>query len=446
MADIYRPDSSTGLSEQSDARLHVRNDWIAFTETRSRKRRFAVIYSVLTVILSALLFCAYWFFAYAGQPFSELSPVHIKHLLVNVGANVACMIVAYNIRGDLNARLQTGLLVALFAHGALILEILTMREYYSRTVVSLALLSSVGLVTLVALAADRWFPKRIGIVPANLSPEVWQWLPSGAAQIPSVDANERDYDVIVVDWDSIKDRAWMNFVTRALLSGCVVQHVAKYVEDQSGRVSLDHFEPRHARAAVDSTYIKYVKRPLDVLFVLALMPFLLPVLIAAMVAIRLSMGGPVFFFQERVGRGGRPFRIYKLRTMLANNSSTGIATRKGDSRITPIGSFLRRYRIDEIPQLFNVFSGDMSLIGPRPEQPGLAEEYQRSIPGFCYRQLLKPGLTGWAQIRAGYAADSQETRTKLTYDLYYLKHVSLFIDLWIMFDTARAVIKGTSSR
>jgi lipopolysaccharide/colanic/teichoic acid biosynthesis glycosyltransferase len=139
--------------------------------------------------------------------------------------------------------------------------------------------------------------------------------------------------------------------------------------------------------------------------------------------------------------------MYKLRTMqLAAPDGIEIATQNGDGRVTPIGRWLRRFRIDELPQLWNVLKGDMSLIGPRPEQPALTQSYCEDLPSFAYRSLVRPGITGWAQVRAGYAADLEETRIKLGYDLFYLKNFSFSLDMQIIFRTVGTLIFGNGVR
>ena len=188
------------------------------------------------------------------------------------------------------------------------------------------------------------------------------------------------------------------------------------------------------------------KRLFDILASLAMAPLALPVIAGAGVAILLTMGPPVVFRQARVGLGGRPFMILKLRTMRAGEPQSQIATAPGDRRVTPVGRWLRRFHVDELPQLWNVLAGEMSLIGPRPEQPELAEAYAREAPAFAYRQLMRPGITGWAQVRAGYAADLAETRVKLGHDLYYLKNCSLRLDAEICARTVWALLSGSGAR
>ncbi|RZI58581.1 MAG: sugar transferase, partial [Zymomonas sp.] len=184
-----------------------------------------------------------------------------------------------------------------------------------------------------------------------------------------------------------------------------------------------------------------------IVLVLMILPVALPIMLIAIPAILFSMGRPVFFNQPRVGQGGQVFKMWKLRSMRnATPQDRVIATSINDNRITPLGGFLRRFRVDELPQLWNVLKGDMSFIGPRPEQPALSESYERVMPAFAYRHLVRPGITGWAQVRAGYAADLEETRIKLSYDLFYIKNFSFWLDLQILWRTVGALLNGGGVR
>jgi len=194
------------------------------------------------------------------------------------------------------------------------------------------------------------------------------------------------------------------------------------------------------------TWRRSGKRLFDILLSLALAPLALPLIAAACAAILLTMGRPLFFRQARVGLGGRRFMILKLRTMRPGPADSQVATAVGDQRVTPVGRWLRRFHIDELPQLWHVLVAEMSLIGPRPEQPDLAEAYSREAPDFAFRQLMRPGLTGWAQVRAGYAADLAETRVKLDHDLYYLRNCSFALDVEICVRTIGALLSGAGAR
>jgi lipopolysaccharide/colanic/teichoic acid biosynthesis glycosyltransferase len=188
------------------------------------------------------------------------------------------------------------------------------------------------------------------------------------------------------------------------------------------------------------------KRAFDILWSLALAPLALSIVAVAGVIILLAMGWPIFFRQARVGLNGRRFKILKLRTMRVEPTSGQIATAIGDERVTPVGRWLRRSHVDELPQLWNVLIGEMSLVGPRPEQPALAEAYAREVPAFAYRQLMRPGITGWAQVKAGYAADLAETRVKLDHDLFYVRNCSFALDVEICVRTIWVLLSGAGVR
>ena len=186
-----------------------------------------------------------------------------------------------------------------------------------------------------------------------------------------------------------------------------------------------------------------MKRLSDVLLsLLGLLFSALPLGLAAL-AIKAGDGGPVFFVQTRIGKNHRPFRLFKLRTMRASRADEGeLYTRKNDQRITPVGRFLRLSRLDELPQLWNVLRGDMSLIGPRAEWDRLVEDYERQIPCYYFRHLVKPGITGWAQVNYPYGANLEDTIRKLEYDLYYIRHFSFVLDASIVLKTIHIMLFG----
>jgi lipopolysaccharide/colanic/teichoic acid biosynthesis glycosyltransferase len=173
----------------------------------------------------------------------------------------------------------------------------------------------------------------------------------------------------------------------------------------------------------------------------------LPAMVLAIVAIKLEDGGPAFYRQTRVTQGGRPFWIYKLRTMRVDAEVMGAQwAAKDDSRTTQTGSFLRKSRIDEIPQLWNVLRGEMSLVGPRPERPVFIEQLSKQIPMYGFRHGVKAGLTGWAQINYPYGASIEDARAKLEYDLYYMKNYSILRDLSIILQTFRILVWRVGAR
>jgi exopolysaccharide biosynthesis polyprenyl glycosylphosphotransferase len=167
----------------------------------------------------------------------------------------------------------------------------------------------------------------------------------------------------------------------------------------------------------------------------------LPFIPFIILAVRLSSPGPIFFGQTRVGLFGRPFTVYKFRTMCQDAEAKGaVWATKNDPRVTSLGRFMRKTRLDEIPQLWNVLRGEMAFVGPRPERPEFVQWLKKEIPFYELRHMIRPGITGWAQVRYQYGATLEETKQKLEYDLYYVKHLSLGLDLLIMFETVKTIV------
>jgi exopolysaccharide biosynthesis polyprenyl glycosylphosphotransferase len=186
------------------------------------------------------------------------------------------------------------------------------------------------------------------------------------------------------------------------------------------------------------------KRALDVVCALALLLFSLPVIAIVALAVKLESPGPVLFRQERVGWYGKRFTLFKFRSMRsdAEQRSGPVWAQENDRRVTSVGRILRRFHLDEIPQALNVLRGDLSFVGPRPERPCFVEVLQRSLPLYDLRHYVKPGITGWAQVRYPYASTIAESYQKLQYDLYYAKHVSWILDLEILLRTALKLVRG----
>ncbi len=189
------------------------------------------------------------------------------------------------------------------------------------------------------------------------------------------------------------------------------------------------------------------KRALDLLVSAALLVLLAPAMAAVAALIALTDGRPVLYSQERVGRAGAPYRLWKFRTMRRDAEKSGAAwATHGDPRILPVGRLLRRTRLDELPQLWNVLRGEMSLVGPRPERAVFLGQLAARWPLFALRELVKPGLTGWAQLKHGYGSTMEENARKLEYDLYYIKNTSLFLDLVCLLATTKVVLLGRGAR
>ena len=238
-----------------------------------------------------------------------------------------------------------------------------------------------------------------------------------------------------------------NQLIRCMDAGVSITPYADFVEDNYCFVPVDQIDARWlfgARLDVAHPYYHGLKRAVDVVVALLGLVISAPAILLAALAIKLESRGPVLYSQIRVGRFNRQFRIYKLRTMVTDAESNGAQwASQNDSRITPVGNILRKTRLDELPQFWNILKGEMSLVGPRPERPEFVELLSEKIPFFVQRHLVKPGLTGWAQINYPYGASVEDAQNKLTYDLYYIKRASLGLDLQILLRTVGAMMKGS---
>ena len=191
------------------------------------------------------------------------------------------------------------------------------------------------------------------------------------------------------------------------------------------------------------------KRVFDLLASLGMLLVTLPVFLGTALAIKLEEGwrAPVFYRQDRVGRKGQLFKVIKFRSMRTDAERHGAqwATRN-DPRVTRVGGFIRKVRVDELPQLWNVLQGDMSFVGPRPERPEFVNDLQHKIPYYSLRHRVDPGITGWAQVRYPYGSSERDAKEKLQYDLYYIKNYSMFLDLAILFQTVQVILSGQGAR
>jgi exopolysaccharide biosynthesis polyprenyl glycosylphosphotransferase len=189
------------------------------------------------------------------------------------------------------------------------------------------------------------------------------------------------------------------------------------------------------------------KRYLDIFILVVIAPIIIPLSLIVALIIKLDSRGPVLFTQKRIGRNGEPFTMYKFRSMALNSEGTGCKfAKENDHRITNFGKFIRRYRIDEIPQFLNVLKGEMSVIGPRPEQAKFVELFNEEIHQYRLRHAIKPGITGFAQVNHGYTATTKETETKLSFDLFYIRNYSLKMDFVIIAKTIKTILTGFGAR
>lgn len=234
--------------------------------------------------------------------------------------------------------------------------------------------------------------------------------------------------------------------TTILRSGCGIFTYSAYYERLLGELPVDTIDERGVLGDgfnVGSFHSGLVKRPIDMMLASIGLFLGAPLMLACALLVRLTSPGPIIYRQVRVGRYGRHFGIYKFRTMRNDAEKNGaVWAKKGDVRITPVGKFLRKTRFDELPQLWNILIGDMSLVGPRPERPEFVDELRRHVPHYDLRHLVQPGLTGWAQVRFRYGASIADSQRKLAFDLYYVRHCNLAFDAAIWLRTFTAMAKG----
>jgi sugar transferase (PEP-CTERM system associated) len=240
-------------------------------------------------------------------------------------------------------------------------------------------------------------------------------------------------------------------VLNCKFSGIEVIDAPTFYEEITGKLMLENTTPSWFIFSngfkMTSTW-RFYKRTLDVICSLIGIVLTLPILPFIALLIRMDSRGPVFFQQERVGELEEKFVLYKFRTMRqdAENGTGAVWAQKNDPRITRVGRILRKTRIDELPQLYNVLKGDMSFVGPRPEREEFVDELKKVIPFYSERHFVKPGITGWAQVRYSYGASVEDAVEKLRYDLYYIKNISPSLDILIMIETAKVMLFGRGSR
>jgi sugar transferase (PEP-CTERM system associated) len=252
-------------------------------------------------------------------------------------------------------------------------------------------------------------------------------------------------EIIVAEREQRGGRVPMDELLACRIRGIPVLDLAGHSEKTRCEVPIDSLKGSwlvYGHGFVQGDGRRAIKRIFDILSSTVLLIVCLPVMVLAAIAIKLESRGPVFYRQERVGLGGRSFMCTKFRSMRADAERDGVArwASKNDPRVTAVGSFLRKSRIDELPQLWSVLTGEMSLVGPRPERPAFVEQLKRDIPFYEIRHTVKPGITGWAQVRYHYGASLDDARRKHQFDLYYVKNNSLFLDLIVLIETVSVIV------
>jgi lipopolysaccharide/colanic/teichoic acid biosynthesis glycosyltransferase len=292
---------------------------------------------------------------------------------------------------------------------------------------------------------------RIGVIAIGNQYELpviagVEWVP-----IHSVEEDFREVDAVTSDLRHDLPDEWDRKLTDFALAGIPVYHFKHLMESLTGRVELEHLSENSFGSLSPVSAYMSLKHWADWFTAAVLAVFLMPLLLVLALMIKLSSPGPALFRQTRMGYRGKPITIYKFRTMRVSTAGEGdgrrlAMTRANDQRIFPLGRFLRKSRLDELPQMLNILRGEMSWIGPRPEAIVLSEWYEREIPFYRYRHIVRPGIAGWAQVCQGHVSEVDDVRSKLHYDFYYIKHYSLWIDVLIVMRTIRTMVTGFGSK
>ncbi len=249
-----------------------------------------------------------------------------------------------------------------------------------------------------------------------------------------------DFDMLLVTFVGDPPCEWTDLLAAAATAGVSVRYLAEYLETARGRMLATRFDKAWGSSAPGAGY-RFRKPLFDIAIIIVTAPASLAICALIAIAVGLSMGWPILHQQERVGQNGVIFQMWKFRTMRKDARGAPV-TAVDDPRVTRVGRWLRRLHVDELPQLFNVLGGDMSLVGPRPEQPALVSEYTLLLPEFNFRLRVPAGMTGWAQINSPYAGDFSQSEYKLSFDMYYMANRSLVLDAKILVRTMCGLVGG----
>ncbi|WBY17289.1 sugar transferase [Erythrobacteraceae bacterium WH01K] len=358
------------------------------------------------------------------------------------------------LRDYAKARLLSYVLpVNFLVFGSLSLVLLVLRLPYN---ISILLLSALAMTatSFMLIAVTRGNRQRYWVVPGGRAADTLGGLDETILLTPETlreIIGRRMNGSLVADLHHARSEEWDQLIAEAALSGLPVYHYRQVWEYTTGQVKIDHLRENNLGTLIPNIAYMKAKRLIDILLVIVLLPALILILPAVALWVKLDSKGPVFYVQERVGMRGHLFRMYKFRSMLAEpvrdrSDLEAAMTRSDDDRITRAGRIIRRFRIDELPQILNVLKGEMSWIGPRPEALPLSRSYEKAIPFYRYRHIVRPGLTGWAQVNQGHVTDLDEIDDKLGYDFYYIRHFSWWLDALIFLKTFRVIFGGFGAK
>ena len=339
---------------------------------------------------------------------------------------------------------------ALTGHGLVVVYFALTRFPYDRIGLLAGFLLHVIWLYLLYIYAERNIRRRIAVVPYGAVGQLSEienvdWLSLSRPRLHDA----RGAHAIVADFAADLPDEWEAFLADAALAGKIVYQVKQLAESLTGRVELEHLSENSFGSLLPARGYFYLKSVGDFLFALLMLPVVLPVMAAIAVAIKIDSKGTVLFRQRRVGHAGKPIIVYKFRTMrpvAVEDERKAAMTGDGDDRVTKVGRVLRNLRLDELPQIINILKWEMSWIGPRPEAEVLSVWYTSELPFYRYRHVVKPGISGWAQVNQGHVAEVEEVNRKLQYDFYYIKYFSPWLDLLILLRTIKTMLTGWGAR
>jgi lipopolysaccharide/colanic/teichoic acid biosynthesis glycosyltransferase len=330
--------------------------------------------------------------------------------------------------------------------------LLLFREPYSGPMLLTGYAASIGVTFLGGFFEQRLAPSRLYYVPTGKMKIVGdvhnvEWIRMDRPIVPDDPGAS-----IVADLRYDHSDDWERMLAEAAIRGIPVYHTKQLRESLTGRVQIEHLSENSFGSLIPGLAYRGVKRAIDIIASIILLPFLILPLLMVALAVRLTSPGPVLFRQRRMGYRGKPFDMLKFRTMIdrpavpAGSARDAAITQDDDDRITSIGRFLRKSRLDEFPQIVNILRGEMSWIGPRPEAVPLSEWYEKEIPFYRYRHIVRPGITGWAQVNQGHVAALDDVGVKLHYDFYYVKFFSFWLDMLIALRTVAIMMTGFGAK
>lgn len=384
-------------------------------------------------------------------PGTMMEPASLNTLIGNMVAVIIAFWTRLSIETYPGIRRSSVILpAALTGHGIVVVWFVLTRFPYDRIGLAAGFLLHVAWLYLLYIYAERKVRRRIAVVPYGATDRLQQisgvdWHVLKRAHLHDT----RACHAIVADFSADLPDEWEAFLADAALAGRIVYQVKQLSESLTGRVELEQLSENSFGSLLPARGYFYFKSLVDFACALLLLPLALPVMAVIAIAIRLESRGPVLFRQKRVGHAGTLIHVYKFRTMHlveAADERDAAMTRDSDSRVTRVGRVLRKLRIDELPQIFNILKWEMSWIGPRPEAQVLSVWYTSEIPFYRYRHVVKPGISGWAQVNQGHVAAVDEVHRKLQYDFYYIKYFSPWLDVLIFFRTIKTMLTGWGAR